>query len=40
MDEHRAVRLDDEQAQGLGKMGGEPADVVDAAPRDDEPHDR
>jgi MFS family permease len=38
MHEHRAVRLDDEQAQGLGEVGGEPADVVDAAPRDDEPH--
>jgi MFS family permease len=38
--EHRAVRLDDEQAQGLGEVGGEPADVVDAAPGDDEPHDR
>jgi len=38
--EHRAVGLDDEQAQGLGQVGGEPADVVDAAPGDDEPHDR
>ena len=28
MHEHGAVRLDDEQAQGLGEVGGEPADQL------------
>src|SRR5579863_8125276 len=38
MDEHRPVGLDDEQPEGGREMGGEPAVVVDAAPRDDESH--
>jgi hypothetical protein len=40
MDEHRPVGLHDEQPQGGREMGGEPAVVVDAAPRDDESHTR
>jgi hypothetical protein len=40
MDEDRPVGLHDEQPEGGGEMGGEPAVVVDAAPRDDESHNR
>ena len=38
MDEDRAVGLHDQQPEGGREMGGEPAVVVDAAPRDDESH--
>ena len=38
MHEDRPVGLDDQQPEGGREMGGEPAVVVDAAPRDDKSH--
>ena len=38
--EHRPVGLDQDQPRGAREVGGEPADVVDRAPRDDQPHGR
>ena len=38
MHEDGPVGLDDEQPEGGRKVGGEPAVVIDAAPRDNESH--
>ncbi len=40
MDQHRAVRLGDEQPGGQRQMRAEPPYVVHAAPRNDKPHER
>jgi hypothetical protein len=40
MHEHGPVGFDDQEPEGGREMGGQSADIIDAAPGDYEPHGR